>query len=140
MIKKIKIPNVETCVGITEEIQARAAAEARSKFLSFVQEEEKCDLDTAMDICLGRTDPIIYEYTLGWKISDPILQQGMWGKTTAKHVRKKWIQHFRESLTPEEDALFIEGYLSQKVSKRFQEELERAEKRKKLEEAGEYEN
>lgn len=131
---KIKIPDTDTCVKITEEVQTRLTADARAKFLLFVQEEEKCDLDTARAICLGQTDPIIYEYTLGWKISDPILQKGMWGKTTSKLVRKKWIQHFRETLTPEEDALFVEGYLSKKVSKRFQEELERAEKRKKLEE------
>ena len=117
------------------DLQAKKAAEARAKFLKFVQEQEKCDLDHALDLCMGRTDPIDYGYTLGWKIEDPLLQHGMWSRTSTKEIREKFERHFREGLTPEEDALFVEYYLKNDVGLRtYQKRFKKEKKKKGIEE------
>lgn len=101
------------------EKQAEMAAKSRAKFLHSVMEQENCDLDHARDLCLGRTDPIDYGYTLGWKIEDPLVQHGMWSRTSTREIKEKFIRHFREGLTPEEDALFVEYYLKDNVGERM---------------------
>lgn len=115
---------------VTEK-QAEMAAKSRAKFLHFVMEQENCDLDHARDLCLGRTDPIDYGYTLGWKIEDPLVQQGMWSRTSTKKIKEKFINHFRDGLTPEEDALFVEYYLKDNVGERMYQRKFKKEKKKK---------
>lgn len=119
---------------ITEK-QAEMAAKSRAKFLHFVMEQENCDLDHARDLCLGRTDPIDFGYTLGWKIEDPLVQHGMWSRTSTSGIREKFIRHFREGLTPEEDALFVEYYLKDNVGeRRYQRKFKKEKKKKGIEE------
>lgn len=115
---------------ITEK-QAGMAAKSRAKFLHFVMEQENCDLDHARDLCLGRTDPIDYGYTLGWKIEDPLVQHGMWSRTSTREIKEKYIRHFREGLTPEEDALFVEYYLKDNVGERMYQRKFKKEKKRR---------
>lgn len=116
------------------DLQAKKAAEARSKFLNFVMQEENCSLDYAHALCLGCTDPIVYEYTLGWKLSDPLTQHGMWARTSSAEIRAKFVRHFREGLTPEEDTLFDEYYLKNNMAERkYQRKLKKKKKKTEVE-------
>ena len=101
------------------EAQADMAAKARAKLLQVVMREENCDLDRARDLCLGNTDPIDYGYTLAWKIEDPMIQHGMWSRTSSRSIREKFTKHFRESLCPEEDQLFEEYYIKDGIGEKM---------------------
>ncbi len=105
-----------------EDTQVRLAAEARSRFYLWVMKEEGCDLDRAVDLCLGETDPVVPEYTLGWKLADPIVQLGLFN--SGEKTREKFIKKLEEDLTPEELKLFREEVLTQNAKDRFDSAME----------------
>lgn len=85
------------------------AAQARSKYIAWVMKEEEVDYETAVALATGKTDPIEYEFTLGYKLADPILQIAMSAQPGKKN-RELAIANFEKTLGPEELKLFRENY------------------------------
>lgn len=86
-------------------LQDRLAAEARAKFIGQVMEWEECGYEEAYAICTGQTDPIEYEYTLGYKMSDPLYMMAMNLQLTRRQ-REEAKDSFETLLCPEELELF----------------------------------
>ncbi len=95
----------------------------RNEYLKTVMELEGCDMETAMRFCQGDTDPIDYEYTLGWKLADPIWFLGMF-KQPGKKARAKAVENFKKMLCPEELELF-EEYCTGDKGKQISKDLEK---------------
>ena len=130
---------------LTQRIKARAADRAQnsrlvtnveltgqSKFIEDVAEWEGVSFEEAQAICHGETWPIQYEYTLGYKLSNPIWAIGI-SLQPGKKAREKAIANFKKQLCPEELELF-EREVMDKCS--FVEKM-REEKRKHKELDGE---
>lgn len=103
---------------LTQRIKARAANRAensklvqntklsgQSKFIQDVAEWEGVSFEEAQAICHGETWPVQYEYTLGYKLSDPIWSIGI-SLQPGKKAREKAIENFKKQLCAEELALF----------------------------------
>lgn len=88
-----------------ESVTDAATLQGQTKFITNVMEWENCTWEEAQKICHGETEPIQYEYTLGYKLSDPVWVLGM-----TKQVKKKWreeaIKNFEKMLCPEELEIF----------------------------------
>lgn len=103
---------------LTQRIKARAANRAensklvqntklsgQSKFIQDVAEWEGVSFEEAQAICHGETWPVQYEYTLGYKLSDPIWSIGI-SLQPGKKARERAIENFKKQLCAEELALF----------------------------------
>lgn len=110
--------------------KAQKAAMARARYYQYVAAEENCDLETAIEICAGRTDPQQPEYMLGFKICDPYVQIGLFA--SGKEVRERFRRHLEEDMTPAEIELFHKDVLTESAIKRFREELKIKRKRRRL--------
>lgn len=89
------------------ELRDSTAAQARSEYIGKVMKWEECDYETAYYICIGRTDPREPEYTLGYKMADPIMMMAMFGQVRKKK-RELARDEFRRMLEPDELPLFEE--------------------------------
>ena len=101
------------------------------QFVQSVMELENCTYEKAMDYCLGRTDPVHTEYTLGYKLADPVWSIGIY-KQIGHHARAKAAANFRKLLTPEEDELFVAecmGKTARSIRKEMKSQI-KAEKKK----------
>lgn len=80
-------------------------ANAQAQFVNWVANEEGWDFDTAWLVCNGE-HPDIHkpEYTLGYKLADPITQTSF--HLARKKNREAAREKFREGLTDEERQLF----------------------------------
>lgn len=109
------------------------AGQGQAKFIQNVMQWEEVDYDEAVRICTGQTDPIIYEYTLGYKLADPIWSVGIFQQPGAK-ARARAAANFRKQLCPEEEILFDEhcrGKTGRQVRKQFKKEMKAAKKQHK---------
>lgn len=100
----------EKLTGKAWDLTNRLAGEAQLKFIQKVMEWEQVDFETAQAICLGRTDPKEPEYTLGFKLADPVLQCAM--NAQRKKHRQQAIENFRATLDPDELEIFDRDVLS----------------------------
>ena len=107
-----------------EQLQWELASAAQAKFYKQVMEWEHCDYETAVKMCTGESDPVRPDYTLGLKMSDPLLQLGM--HMQGKKRREEAVERFRSTLTPEELELFDEQVAPMKMGKAFKSALKRA--------------
>lgn len=105
------------------------AAQARSKYISWIMKEEEVDYETAVALATGKTDPIEYEFTLGYKLADPILQIAMSAQPGRKN-RELAIANFEKTLEPEELKLFRES-CGADARKHFKQKLKEEKKRAK---------
>lgn len=113
---------------IDREIKARdltnlMKAEAQKKYVKWVSKEEKIDYDSALKICEGRTDPINWNYTLGYKMSHPVYMIAM--NLQRKDNRAKAIENFKKELTPEETAIFEAEVETDGMRARFKRKLKK---------------
>ena len=76
-----------------------------NNFVYEVMKEDGVDEETARCLCLGLTNPIQYEYTLGYKMSSQIWQNAMFHQRSEKRRRNARL-NFRDTLCPEEQQLF----------------------------------
>lgn len=103
---------------LIQRIKARAADRAeksalvqkvnltgQAKFIQDVAEWENVSFEEAQAICHGETWPVQYEYTLGYKLSDPIWAIGI-SLQPGKKARERAIENFKKQLCAEELALF----------------------------------
>lgn len=116
---KIKDQAVEKA----ERLQWELASAAKAKFYNQVMEWESCSYEEAVKMCTGESDPIRPDYTLGLKLSDPLLQMSM--SLQGKKRRAEAVERFRATLTPEELKLYDEEVAPMSMGKKFKEALKR---------------
>lgn len=97
------------------------AAQARTKYIEWIMKEEDVDFETALALATGKTDPIEYEFTLGYKLADPIIQMAMAAQPGRKN-REAAVAAFEATLDPEELRLFRESY-GLEARKKFKHQL-----------------
>ena len=101
---------------------------AHQMFVQKVMDEENLDYETALALCEGRTKPPEPEFTLGYKMCDPMAIMGLksFGKT-----RRNWIAQIEAQLTPDELVLFQKYFLKPRDLKRmWDEEVKKNDKRR----------
>lgn len=109
-------------------VRQYAKAKGQGAFLEDVMRWEGCSLDEAMLFCTGKTDPIHWEYTLGYKLADPVWNIGIY-KQLGNKARAKAAKNFRKLLTPEEDELFCSeclGKTARAIRKQYKREIKAA--------------
>lgn len=87
------------------ELHDKLQGEAQVKFIQHVMKEEEVDWDMAYAICIGRCEPREPEYTLGYKLSDPMMLLAMF-KQPGRKARAQAVANFEEGLEPDELELF----------------------------------
>ena len=112
------------------ELDSTLAAQAQVKFINWLMKEEDVDYETALAIVEGRTDPIEWEYTLGYKLANPVLQLALF-KQISKKARRQAAENFRSTLSPEERILFDTQVFNEETGKQFKKKYEKEKKAKK---------
>ena len=110
------------------DVNAQLTAQAQMKYLSWLMGEEQIDYEEALAIVQGRTDPVEWEYILGYKLSDPALMIALF-KQPRKKNRINAAKNFADTLEPEEAAIFWTQVFNEETGKQFKEEY-RKEKKK----------
>lgn len=111
------------------ELRDKMAAQARSEFIAKVMKWEDVDYETAYAICIGKTDPKEPEYTLGYKMADPMMQMAMHGQLSKKS-RAKAVEIFEETLDPDELELFMREVVPMNMRTLIKDEFKRKRKEK----------
>lgn len=111
------------------ETQQTLAAQAQSKYLTWLMKEEDCSYEEALAIVQGRTDPLEPEYMLGYKLADPVWMIAIF-KQHPKKNRIKAAHNFAELLSEEERILFWNEVFDEKNAKKFKKEYKKAKKEK----------
>ena len=117
------------------------SAQGQQKFVDDVMADEGVDRETALRWCLGLADPPRYEYSLGYKLADPIWNIGIF-KQAGRGARKRAAENFRKKLCPEEAALFDEyctGHAGGKVRMEMKQEFKKQKKKHKDVDVSEFE-
>lgn len=123
IVDKIKNKTEEKAQTVTETLQFQA----QSKFIKWVMKKEEVDYDTAYAICLGNTDPIEHEYTLGLKLANPVLQIALF-KQVSKKARIQAAKNFSTELSDEEKDLFYGQVFNEKTASKFRGQYKAAKK------------
>lgn len=107
-------------------------AQAQVDFIKYVMKEEEVDWDMAMAICQGRTDPKEPEYTLGYKLADPLGMMAM-NAQISKKKRAQAVENFEKTLDEDELKLFREEVCTMSTRDAFKAALKREKKKQKVE-------
>lgn len=110
------------------EVNAQLTAQAQMKYLSWLMGEEQIDYEEALAIVQGRTDPVEWEYILGYKLSDPALMIALF-KQPRKKNRINAAKNFADTLEPEEAAIFWTQVFNEETGKQFKEKLKKEKKK-----------
>lgn len=113
------------------QLQSDLAAQAQAKYIQWLMKEEECDYEMAMAIVLGNTDPIEYEYMLGFKLADPVLQLALF-KQFPKKSRIQAAKNFAATLSDEERILFWNEVFNEETAGKFKQKYKKEKKRKGL--------
>lgn len=89
-----------------------------------VMQWEGCDWETAVSMCDRTSDPVRPDYSLGFKLADPMIQLALWGQPGRK-ARRKAAEDFETTLEPDELALFREQVQTMKAGQMFKAALKR---------------
>ena len=111
-------------------VQSTLTAQAQAKFIAWLMDEEKVDYSTAIAIVEARTDPVEWDYVLGFKLADPVLQIALF-KQPSKKQRRNAAANFRETLAPEERILFDNEVFNEETAGRFKQKLKEEKKKAK---------
>lgn len=121
-------------MGIKSTIEDKAitlrntsAAQAKAEYIQKVMKWEEVDYETAFYIVNGRTDPREPEYTLGYKMADPIMMMAMFGQISKKK-REMARDQFRKGLEDDELQLFNDYVNKNDVDKEWKTEYKAAKK------------
>ena len=112
------------------DVNQQLTAQAQMKYLSWLMDEEQIDYEEALAIVQGRTDPVEWEYILGYKLSDPALMIALF-KQPRKKNRINAAKNFAETLEPEEAAIFWTQVFDEENGKQFKEKLKEERKQSK---------
>lgn len=123
-------------------LQQTLATQAQARFVKWViknvKEEEGIDIDydTAWAICNGQTideetGKPEYEYMIGFKMADPVLQIALF-KQRKKEARRQAAYNFAQGLSEEEKKMFYEKIFNENTAtswkKTYNEEKKKAKK------------
>lgn len=108
------------------ELQDRMSAQAKADFIAKVMKWEECDYEEAYAICTGHTDPREPEYTLGYKMCDPLYMLAMNAQLSKKR-RQQAIANFEAMLEEDELPLFRE-VMAKGLRQQFKDALHKKEK------------
>lgn len=106
-----------------------------------VMEWEQCDWETAVSMCDRTSDPVRPDYSLGFKLADPMIQLALWGQP-GKKARRRAAEDFEATLEPDELELFREQVQTMKAGQMLKSALKKksreaeAEKEKEAERNG----
>ena len=108
------------------ELQDRMSAQAKADFITKVMKWEECDFEEAYAICTGHTDPREPEYTLGYKMCDPLYMLAMNAQLSKKR-RQQAIENFEALLEGDELPLFRD-VMAKGLRTQFKDALHKKEK------------
>ena len=111
------------------QLQSDLAAQAQAKYLQWLMKEEECDYEMALAIVTGNTDPIEYEYMLGFKLADPVLQLALF-KQFSKKARRQAALNFAYTLSDEEKIIFWRDVFNNETAGQFKEKYKKEKKKK----------
>lgn len=121
---------------IRDKIEEKAEAQtlqlqyqAQAKYIKWLMKEEECDEHEARAIVEGRTDPIEYEYMLGYKLANPVLQLALF-KQFSKQARIQAAKNFAATLSDPEREIFYREVFNEKSAGKFKKAY-KAEKKKR---------
>ena len=114
------------------DVNQQLTAQAQMKYLSWLMNEEQIDYEEALAIVQGRTDPVEWEYILGYKLSDPALLIALF-KQPRKKNRINAAKNFAMTLTDEEKIIFWRDVFDEKNAKQFKKKLKEEKKKKGIE-------
>lgn len=109
------------------ETQQTLAIHAQGQYIKWLMKEEEVDYETAMAIVQGRTDPAEPEYTLGYKLSDPVWMIALF-KQPGKNNRLKAARNFSDLLNDEERKIFWSEVFDEKNAKQFKKKFKEEKK------------
>ena len=122
-------------MGIRRKIEEKAldknaelTAVAQMRYISWLMKEEQIDYEEALAIVQGRTDPVEWEYILGYKLSDPALMIALF-KQPIKAKRINAAKNFADTLEPEEAAIFWTQVFNEETGGQFKEEYKKEKKK-----------
>lgn len=104
--------------------------QAQGDFIKWLMKEEDCDSEMAWAIVQGNTDPIEYEYMLGFKLANPILQIALF-KQVSKKSRRQAAENFAATLSDPEREIFYSQIFNEETAGKFKKALKDEKKRKK---------
>lgn len=110
------------------ETQQTLAIQAQGQYIKWLMKEEEVDYETAMAIVQGRTDPAEPEYTLGYKLSDPVWMIALF-KQPGKNNRLKAARNFSDLLNDEERKIFWSEVFDEKNAKQFKKKFKEEKKK-----------
>lgn len=111
------------------ETQSILAAQAQSKYIQWLMNEEQCNYEEALAIVEGRTDPLEPEYMLGYKLSDPVIMIAIF-KQPRKKNRINAAKNFADSLSDVEAEIFWNQVFDEENAKVFKTKLKEEKKKK----------
>lgn len=114
------------------DLRSTSAAQAKAQYIQKVMKWEDVDYEVAFYIVNGKTDPKEPEYTLGYKMADPIMMMAMFGQISKKK-REMARDQFRKTLDDDELQLFNDYVNKNDVDKEWKTEYKSAKKNKKAE-------
>ena len=124
-------------MGIKSKIEDKAQEttdtlqfQAQARFIKWLMKEEDVDQETAWAIVEGRTDPPEYDYMLGFKLANPVLQLALFSQIS-KEKRKQAAENFAATLSDPERELFYSQVFDEKNAKKFKNALKKEKKKKR---------
>ena len=122
-------------MGIKSKIEDKAQEttdtlqfQAQARFIKWLMKEEDVDQETAWAIVEGRTDPPEYDYMLGFKLANPVLQLALFSQIS-KEKRKQAAANFAATLSDPERELFYSEVFDEKNAKKFKDVMKKEKKK-----------
>lgn len=122
-------------MGIKSKIEDKAQEttdtlqfQAQARFIKWLMKEEDVDQETAWAIVEGRTDPPEYDYMLGFKLANPVLQLALFSQIS-KEKRKQAAVNFAATLSDPERELFYSEVFDEKNAKKFKDVMKKEKKK-----------
>ena len=122
-------------MGIKSKIEDKAQEttdtlqfQAQARFIKWLMKEEDVDQETAWAIVEGRTDPPEYDYMLGFKLANPVLQLALFSQIS-KEKRKQAAANFAATLSDPERELFYSEVFDEKNAKKFKDIMKKEKKK-----------
>ena len=122
-------------MGIKSKIEDKAQEttdtlqfQAQARFIKWLMKEEDVDQETAWAIVEGRTDPPEYDYMLGFKLANTVLQLALFSQIS-KEKRKQAAENFAATLSDPERELFYSEVFDEKNAKKFKDVMKKEKKK-----------
>ena len=112
--RKIEEKSLDVADNLTMQSQAR--------YLNWLCNEEQIDMNEAIAIVTGNTEPREPEYMLGYKLANPTLCIALWAQFPRSR-REQAAENFRKQLCPEELELFNSQVFQEENEKKFRKAL-----------------